>query len=92
VTKISEQRKQLQREFEEAKAAKVTPQATVEPTYPDNERTSVEAARAELEQLIEAFLNARSLNVWEEFSGMVQRVWARCRARSAPARRASPRR
>jgi hypothetical protein len=48
----------------------------VPPTYPDNARTSVDAARAELEQLIEAFLNARSLNVWEEFSGMVQRVWA----------------
>jgi putative DNA primase/helicase len=44
MNKISTKRKQLQREFEEAKAAKVKPRA-IEPTYPARNEMPVEQAR-----------------------------------------------
>ncbi len=57
---MSARREALLRQYEKDKhKAVVIIKAAVEPTYPDNARTSKERARAELEQVIEAFLDAR---------------------------------
>jgi Primase C terminal 2 (PriCT-2) len=45
--------------------------AVAAPTYPDAARTSVEAARAELEQSIERFLDAPPPDVWETYAAFV---------------------
>ena len=52
---------------------KIDQRATVEPTYLDNARTSVEEARAELEQLIEQFFEPRK---WWEDACEIQRQYA----------------
>jgi hypothetical protein len=57
------------------KATPAEEPAAVEPTYPDQARTSVDAARAELERLIEAFFDYEP-NVWERLSGMTRAVHA----------------
>jgi hypothetical protein len=50
--------------------------AAVASTYPDNARTSKEAARAELEQRIERFLDAPPPNAFERYGGVTRRVHA----------------
>jgi putative DNA primase/helicase len=59
MNKISTKRKQLQREFEEAKAAKVAPQA-IEPTYPARDEMPVEQARARVAADFKHWLQAAS--------------------------------
>jgi putative DNA primase/helicase len=59
MNKISTKRKQLLREFEKAKAAKVAPQA-IEPTYPARNEMPVEQARARVAADFRRWLQAAS--------------------------------
>jgi len=64
------------REPDEEQAEELAPiAANTLPTYPDNARTSSADARAELEQLIEAFLDYKP-NWWEQFGGITRAVHA----------------
>jgi hypothetical protein len=55
--------------------APVEERAEVEPTYPDEARTSGDAARAELERLIETFFDTEP-NWWEQYGGVTRCVHA----------------